>query len=207
MRAISATVPRTCVARCRTGTANYAKTRWKHTKRLPRCKNNLPNMQQMQRCQKHATHAATWANHVPQIAKMGPKMVPKRPRWTPTCTQNDQDGLPNGVKMARRGPRWPRGRPERGQVGHKGENGREKTTPKWAQTVQNRTKNVLKMVMVYKALSASIWDPFFVQNEIKMEAQIVAKTGCYQKGAFSLPYSKNQGFLMNLRVWGFHFWS
>ena len=76
-----------------------------------------------------------------------------------------------------------------------------------AKSNQKRVKNGDGLQGAISIDLGSLFRPKWCQNETKMEAQIVAKTGCYQKGAFSLPYSKNQGFLMNLRVWGFHFWS
>ena len=99
-------------------------------------------------------------------------------------------------------------------MGHKGENGRSSARKNHPKMSQNGAKSNQKRVKNGDGLQGAvsidlgpIFRPRWCQNETNMEAQIVAKTGCYQKGAFSLPYSKNRRILMNLRVRGFHFGS
>jgi len=53
----------------------------------------------------------------------------------------------------------------------------------------------------------SILLPKWRQHGTKMDPNIVAKSGCDQKGAFSLPYSKTNGFSMKIVVRGIYFWS
>ena len=85
-------------------------------------------------------------------------------------------------------------------------NGAKEYTQKEAQIHQ---KTCLKTGWFSSRSQDRFWGPFctkIISQRVDFETKIDQKNASCQKNEFSLPYSENQWILMNLRVWGLHFW-
>ena len=138
----------------------------------------------------------------PDGANMRPKWPQKWARWG----QNEAKFDKVGPKLSREGP-------QKGQ-GHKRNEKRGsppwKNDPFWSQKeVKIHQKTCLKTWWFSSRSLDRFWNPFYtkmVPQRVKFETKIDQKIASCQKNEFSLPYSENQWILMNLRVWGLHFW-